>query len=95
MYASNEHLGFSLRATLVGWLGGVPKVTPEQARTASREGWWGEVVPVTTVARSTAAGPVATRRPPAKLPVARAAPTGRATAKSSAAPAPRRTAPAG
>ncbi len=48
VYASNQHLGFSWRATMIKWLGGVPVVDEKELRTARQEAWWGEAVPVRT-----------------------------------------------
>ncbi len=48
VYASNQHLGFSWRATMIKWLGGVPVVEEKELRTARQEAWWGEPVPVRT-----------------------------------------------
>lgn len=45
-YASNAHLGFSLRASAIHWLGGVPIADERERAAARRDGWWGRPVPV-------------------------------------------------
>ena len=45
LYASGQHLRYSWRTSVVGWLGGTPESTTADRQAAVREGWWGEVEP--------------------------------------------------
>jgi hypothetical protein len=45
VYATNDHMRFSMRASVIRWLGGVPIADQREVRTSEREGWWGEGVP--------------------------------------------------
>jgi hypothetical protein len=45
LYATDQHMGFSIRTTLVRWLGGVDVAKERDTRAAKKEGWWGEPVP--------------------------------------------------
>jgi len=44
LYATDQHMGFSIRTTLVRWLGGVDVAREKDAKAAEKEGWWGEPV---------------------------------------------------
>jgi hypothetical protein len=44
VYATDQHMGFSIRTTLVQWLGGVDIAREKDAKAAEKEGWWGEPV---------------------------------------------------
>lgn len=46
VYATNQHMGFSMRASLIHWLGGVPVANERDVGAAQREKWWGEGVPL-------------------------------------------------
>lgn len=39
-------MGFSMRASIIEWLGGVPIVDDHDLRAGERERWWGEGVPL-------------------------------------------------
>jgi hypothetical protein len=45
VYATDSHMGFSFRVTLLRWLGGVPVADERDARAANEQRWWGEGVP--------------------------------------------------
>lgn len=45
LYATDQHMGFSIRTTIVQWLGGVDVAREKDAKASAREGWWGESVP--------------------------------------------------
>jgi hypothetical protein len=45
VYATDHHMGFSLRSALVDWLGGVAISDETDVRAAEREQWWGDAVP--------------------------------------------------
>ena len=44
LYATEYHMWFSIRTTLIDRLGGVPIVDPEEIRAAHKEQWWGDPV---------------------------------------------------
>ena len=44
LYATNQHMGFSIRTTLVRWLGGVDVARERDSEAAVKEGWWGDPV---------------------------------------------------
>ncbi len=46
VYATEHHMGFSMRASIIEWLGGVPIVDDHDLRAAERERWWGKGVPL-------------------------------------------------
>lgn len=46
VYATGAHMWFSIRMSLVRWLGGTPVVTSRDLARAQAEGWWGEPVVV-------------------------------------------------
>lgn len=45
LYATDQHMGFSIRTTVLGWLGGVDVARERDSRAAEKEGWWGEEIP--------------------------------------------------
>ena len=45
VYATNQHMAFSIRNTVLRWLGGVDVARERDAKAAEKEGWWGEPVP--------------------------------------------------
>ena len=45
LYATDQHMGFSIRTTLVRWLGGVDVARERDAKASEKEGWWGDPVP--------------------------------------------------
>lgn len=51
VYATDHHLAYSVRTSLIQWLGGVPVASDRDRRAAEREQWWGQTVraPVATV----------------------------------------------
>ncbi len=46
VYATDHHMGFSLRSSVVYWFGGAPIVDANDLRASQRERWWGEDVPL-------------------------------------------------
>lgn len=46
VYATNHHLGFSWRASLIRWLGGATIVDEYDLHASKREQWWGRDVPL-------------------------------------------------
>lgn len=44
VYATNQHMAFSIRNTVLRWLGGVDVARERDAKAAEKEGWWGEPV---------------------------------------------------
>jgi hypothetical protein len=44
VYATGQHMGFSIRNTVLRWLGGVDVVRERDTKAAEKEGWWGESV---------------------------------------------------
>jgi hypothetical protein len=45
LYATDHHMGFSIRITVLRWLGGVDVARERDTKAAEKEGWWGENVP--------------------------------------------------
>jgi hypothetical protein len=45
VYATERHMTFSMRASVIRWLGGVPVVDDKDIRAAERDRWWGPAVP--------------------------------------------------
>jgi hypothetical protein len=45
VYATDQHMAFSIRTSLIRWLGGVSVQRDRDVRAAQKEGWWGEAVP--------------------------------------------------
>jgi hypothetical protein len=43
-------MGYSIRVTMLRWLGGVPVARERDVQASSKEGWWGE--PVSELTRS-------------------------------------------
>jgi hypothetical protein len=46
VYATEEHMSFSVRSSLIHWLGGVTVVKEHDLRSAERDRWWGKDVPL-------------------------------------------------
>ena len=46
VYATDDHMAFSVRSSLIFWLGGVTVVEEHAMRLSEREGWWGDDVPL-------------------------------------------------
>ncbi|HEV8673703.1 MAG TPA: hypothetical protein VGX21_06635 [Methylomirabilota bacterium] len=46
VYATEHHMGFSLRSSIITWLGGLTIVDDGDLRAAVREQWWGDDVPL-------------------------------------------------
>lgn len=44
VYATDQHMAFSIRNTVIHWLGGVDVAHERDAKAAQKEGWWGEPV---------------------------------------------------
>ena len=44
VYATEHHMGFSIRTTVLRWLGGVDVAKPRDAAASQKDGWWGEPV---------------------------------------------------
>ena len=44
LYATDQHMGFSIRNTVLRWLGGIDVARERDAKAAEKEGWWGEPV---------------------------------------------------
>jgi hypothetical protein len=55
LYATDQHMGFSIRNAVLRWLGGVDVARERDAKAAEKEGWWGE--PVVQVSPELAQGP--------------------------------------
>lgn len=45
VYATNQHMGFSIRASVIRWLGGVAVPRERDVRASQRDAWWGQPVP--------------------------------------------------
>jgi hypothetical protein len=45
IYATDHHMGFSLRSAFITWLGGVAISDERDVRASEREKWWGEAIP--------------------------------------------------
>ena len=59
LYATDQHMGFSIRTTVIRWLGGVDVARERDAKAAKKEGWWGD--PVAQVAPELAQAPKSDR----------------------------------
>jgi hypothetical protein len=44
VYATNQHMAFSIRNTVIRWLGGVDVAKPRDIKASEKEGWWGDPV---------------------------------------------------
>ena len=44
VYATDQHMGFSIRNTVLRWLGGVDVAREKDTKAAEKDGWWGEPV---------------------------------------------------
>jgi hypothetical protein len=42
VYATDQHMGYSIRTTIVQWLGGVNVSRERDNKASQKEGWWGE-----------------------------------------------------
>jgi hypothetical protein len=45
VYATDQHMGFSIRTTVLRWLGGVDIARERDSKASQKDGWWGEPVP--------------------------------------------------
>jgi hypothetical protein len=59
VYATDQHMAFSIRNTVLRWLGGVDVAKERDTRAAQKEGWWGD--PVAQVPPELAQAPKADR----------------------------------
>jgi len=55
LYATDQHMAFSIRTSLIRWLGGVDVTRERDVKAAAKDGWWGETIP--QVSNSTVAPP--------------------------------------
>jgi hypothetical protein len=46
VYATDRHMTFSVRTSLIHWLGGVTVVKENDLRASERDRWWGSEVPL-------------------------------------------------
>jgi hypothetical protein len=44
VYATDQHMGFSIRNTVLRWLGGVDVAKERDVKAADKENWWGDPV---------------------------------------------------
>ena len=44
VYATDQHMAFSIRNAVIHWLGGVDVAHERDSRAAEKEGWWGDPV---------------------------------------------------
>lgn len=42
VFTSDQHMGYSIRTTIVQWLGGVNVSRQKDTKASEKEGWWGE-----------------------------------------------------
>ena len=59
VYATDQHMGFSIRNTVLRWLGGVSVARDKDFKAAEKENWWGE--PVAQVSPELAKAPKSDR----------------------------------
>jgi hypothetical protein len=45
VYATNRHMAFSIRTSVIRWLGGVAVPGDRDVRAAEKDAWWGQSVP--------------------------------------------------
>jgi hypothetical protein len=45
VYATNRHMAFSIRTSVIRWLGGVAVPGERDVRAAETDAWWGQPVP--------------------------------------------------
>jgi len=45
VYVTNHHMTFSMRSSIIRWLGGLPIVDRQDVKAAEQERWWGSAVP--------------------------------------------------
>jgi len=48
LYATDYHMWFSIRISLIDRLGGIPIIDSEEIRAARAEQWWGHPIPART-----------------------------------------------
>jgi hypothetical protein len=46
VYATEHHMGYSMRASVIDWLGGATITDENDLRASERQKWWGDDVPV-------------------------------------------------
>ncbi len=44
VYATDQHMGFSIRTTVIRWLGGVDVARERDSAASRKDGWWGEPI---------------------------------------------------
>jgi hypothetical protein len=44
VYASDQHMAFSIRNSVIHWLGGVDVAHDRDAKASEKQNWWGEPV---------------------------------------------------
>ena len=44
VYATDQHMAFSIRNAVIHWLGGVDVAHERDLKAAEKEGWWGDSV---------------------------------------------------
>jgi hypothetical protein len=44
VYATDQHMAFSIRNAVIHWLGGVDVARERDVKAAEKEGWWGDPV---------------------------------------------------
>jgi hypothetical protein len=44
VYATDQHMGFSIRTTVLRWLGGVDVARERDSKASQKDGWWGDPV---------------------------------------------------
>ena len=59
VYATDQHMAFSIRNAVIHWLGGVDVVKERDTKAAQKEGWWGD--PVAQVSPELAQAPKSDR----------------------------------
>jgi hypothetical protein len=45
VYATDQHMAFSIRNAVLRWFGGIDVARERDTRAAVKEGWWGDPVP--------------------------------------------------
>jgi hypothetical protein len=59
VYATDQHMSFSIRNAVIHWLGGVDVAKQRDIKAAQKEGWWGD--PVAQVSPEVAQAPKSDR----------------------------------
>ncbi|HWC02113.1 MAG TPA: hypothetical protein VHF87_05030 [Methylomirabilota bacterium] len=59
VYATDQHMGFSIRNAVLRWFGGVDVARERDAKAAEKDGWWGD--PVAQVSPELARAPKSDR----------------------------------